>query len=58
MPDEIALWMGVPLSEMPRDELEQALIDTSRQLQEAQDRAHKASVGRVHDLVAMRRSFG
>lgn len=51
----VASWMGVPLSEVPREELEQALIDTHRQLEQAQKSWCEASVGEVRALAALRR---
>ena len=54
--DQIAYWMGVPITELPRAELEQALIDTFRELQAAQEAMHRSSVAYIHDLAAMARS--
>lgn len=47
----IVTWHGVPLGDMPRDKLEQALIDTYRELQEMKERSARASVERM-DMLA------
>lgn len=51
----IALWMGVPLSDLPREELEQALINTCKALEESRRAECDRSVAHIRDLAAMAR---
>lgn len=53
--DDIASWRGVPLSDVPRDELEQALVDAHQELQEAQSVACDASIREIHTLAELGR---
>ena len=43
-------WLGVPLNEVPRDELEAALTDTCLELERTRAAALKASVGEIRAL--------
>ena len=46
----ITYWLGVPLNEVPRDELEAALTDTCLELERTRAAALKASVGEIRAL--------
>lgn len=51
----IAYYMGVPLSEMPREELEATLCDAYQQIETLRHELCTRSVEHINDLAAMAR---
>jgi hypothetical protein len=50
----IAYWMGVPISEMPREELEREFVAAHRRIQELERNICERSVEHIRDLAEMR----
>jgi hypothetical protein len=51
----VGYWMGAPLNEVPREELEEALIDAHRQITLLNRQLCEVSVRHIRDLAAMGR---
>lgn len=50
MTDKIALWMGQPISEMPREEMEDVLADAYRRIAELEADLCESRCAHINDL--------
>lgn len=48
-------WMGRPLSEIPREELEREFVKAYKQIQDMQGQYLKAKTDHINDLASMAR---
>lgn len=53
--EEIAFWMGVPLSKLPRSELEAALVQMARENANLRDELLASQTRGIRDLAEMAR---
>lgn len=51
----IAYWEGVPLSEVPRERLEEIVIEQAHEISQLNSSICKASVDHIRDLARSRR---
>lgn len=55
---EVHYWMGRPVSEIPREELEQLFVEACKKINDMNGQFVEAKINHINDLAAVRKRHG
>lgn len=55
MTEMLYYWMGTPLSELPREELEKLFIEARKEIDDMNEKYLRAKTEHIHDLATIAR---